>query len=759
MNGSFGDIKVAKRLLIAKDEKKVSITSKSPFPSDKITSSFAADYSGPAPAASDEASEITWAKARKEWLLKRMETDLQAVVDEAFSKVELMKMPEYMQPYLEKRKTVKGTLKIMIMDNFEEGISKTLYYLETREGERYALHFTGKLPHLRSGLRIRIRNGIILDKHIAVPAPTNSNLQTSSNNSRPQSVTGQRKMAVILFNFQDNADQPFAKEDVRKKVYDDANNYYKEISFNKLSISSYKSSNGEQDIYGWYTIPMNGLSDCDNFSWANAAKKLAVEKNNFNENNYSNIMYFFPRNRDCQWSGLANQGSLTSNDNWTYESWFNGTARSDVIIHELGHNFGAYHASSYTCYDENKNTVSISNDCDFSEYGDPFDIMGSGSSSARFPYHMSSFYKTQLGWLDSQNVQNVEKDGTFTLFPIEKKSSGIQAIKIPRGTYSESTEYDDYYFLEYRQRYGYDTFDEEGDAVVNGISIRLIKSYNPNDAEYTYLIDTTPFSNNNYDEHVDAALQTGKTFKDDIANIEIKTISVSAESAEVEIKTNYVKICERKIPSISIYPSWRETQAGNTAEYGIELTNNDSQTNCESSTFNITPTLPNNLSQSPSSFKITLNPNETKTQTFTIATNATESGVYEFTETAVNESAPEFQQSTTAQISILPNLKYKTLTIERNGNGFGKIIIINKSDNNKETICDLSSENNNKCEYQYPEKSKIKLRAQNSSGSIFKKWIGGCSGTSKICNITLSSDKTIGARFVAKNKKANRGEE
>jgi len=113
MNGSFGDIKVAKRLLIAKDEKKVSITSKSPFPSDKITSSFAADYSGPAPAAGDEASEIAWAKARKEWLLKRMETDLQAVVDEAFSKVELMKMPEYMQPYLEKRKTVKGVLKIM----------------------------------------------------------------------------------------------------------------------------------------------------------------------------------------------------------------------------------------------------------------------------------------------------------------------------------------------------------------------------------------------------------------------------------------------------------------------------------------------------------------------------------------------------------------------------------------------------------------------------------------------------------------------
>ena len=88
----------------------------------------------------------------------------------------------------------------------------------------------------------------------------------------------------------------------------------------------------------------------------------------------------------------------------------------------------------------------------------------------------------------------------------------------------------------------------------------------------------------------------------------------------------------------------------------MTLTNNDNPTNCESSTFNIAPTVSNNLSQFPSSFRITLNPNETKTQTFTIATNATEGGVYEFIETAVNESAPEFRQSAKAQISISLNI-------------------------------------------------------------------------------------------------------
>jgi len=190
---------------------------------------------------------------------------------------------------------------------------------------------------------------------------------------------------------------------------------------------------------------------------------LAVKNDNFKESNYSNIMYFFPYNDNCWWGGRADVGSLTSNDNQTYESWINGTTSFYTKAHELGHNFGTRHAASYTCYDKNKNTVSISDDCDFSEYGDPFDVMGTGNSSAGSPYHTSSFNKTQTGWLDSQNVQNVEENGTFTLFPIEQKSSNIQAIKIPRGTYSESTEYDDYYFLEYRQHYGYDVFDQEGD--------------------------------------------------------------------------------------------------------------------------------------------------------------------------------------------------------------------------------------------------------------------------------------------------------
>ena len=651
---------------------------------------------------------------------------------------------------IEKTETVNGTISVVIEDDFERNTSKTLYYIKIGN-EQLSVYFTGEKPNLASGDKVSIKNAVRTGAKIIVPAPTNIYLLTYSKPLSSQQTIRQKKAAVILFNLQDNIIEPFTREETRKKVYDEADNYYQEISFNQLNITGHNSPDGEQDIYGWYTIPADSSSNCDYSLWANMAEEAAVENDNFNRNYYSNIMYFFPKNYNCEWGGLAILGPLNS-DKGIFKSWYNGNTQLVVITHELGHNFGAIHASNYACYDENKNRVPISNDCDWSEYGDKFDVMGTGSANRDAPYHMSSFHKTQMNWFDAPNIQTVEKDGIFTLFPIEKKSSNIQTIRIPRGTYLESANYDDYYFLEYRRPYGYDSF-KESDTVANGISIRLVKAYNiiSASANRPYLIDNTPKSY--YDDWEDSALLTGKIFKDDIANIEIKTISVSAESAVVEIKTSYVKPCDRKNPSISISPPQQSVLVGDTAQYTITLVNNDNPQNCESSVFNITPTLPMNLSQSPSSFKMTLSPSETKAQIITIATNAIYIGVYEFTETAINESAVAYWQSAKAQITTIPKPVYKTLTIKRKGNGFGKIIIINNSDNKKKTICDLSSGSNNKCEYQYLEKSKLKLWAQNSSNSLFRGWIGGCFGTSKTCNITLSSDKIVQAVFAIKNKK------
>ena len=90
---------------------------------------------------------------------------------------------------------------------------------------------------------------------------------------------------------------------------------------------------------------------------------------------------------------------------------------------------------------------------------------------------------------------------------------------------------------------------------------------------------------------------------------------------------------------------------------------------------------------------------------------------------------------------------FQILTIKRSGNGFGKNIVRDKKNKN---TCDLSLESNNQCEYKYPKGSKLILRAQNSRGSVFKKWGGDCSGISKTCKINLLSDKTVEAVFILK---------
>ena len=73
----------------------------------------------------------------------------------------------------------------------------------------------------------------------------------------------------------------------------------------------------------------------------------------------------------CGWAGLGEMPGT--------QSWNNGSFVLRVVAHELGHNFGVHHASSLSCT-SGSSRVSLSSTCSSSEYGDPFTVMGSGSS-------------------------------------------------------------------------------------------------------------------------------------------------------------------------------------------------------------------------------------------------------------------------------------------------------------------------------------------------------------------------------------------
>jgi hypothetical protein len=165
--------------------------------------------------------------------------------------------------------------------------------------------------------------------------------------------------------------------------------------------------------------------------------------------------------------------------------------------------------------------VAISPDCGRDEYGDPFDVMGSGAR------HLSSWHKGTLGWLAPSNTSTVSASGTYSIAPLEASSPAVQTLRIPRGDTGT------YYTLDFRQPYGsfFDNF-SAGDPVVTGVSIRLCPDYGV-DAR-SLLVDATPET----DTFLDAALPVGRSFYDPAYRMLISTQSVSAFGASVAVAFN-----------------------------------------------------------------------------------------------------------------------------------------------------------------------------------------------------------------------------
>lgn len=413
---------------------------------------------------------------------------------------------------------IEGQTEIVHFDNFQRVTTSDNYFLNTADGKQFTLQFTGEeLPQIRSGERIRVRgkkqaNQLIInqDKEGSVE-PLNAQISSALRSA----VT--KKVAVVLLNFQNNPTQPFTIDKARTTVFTGAssvNSYYQETSFNTFVLRG--TLNADGDIFGWYTVPYNNES-CQDGLWKIAAQNAAIA-DGFLESNYTNIIFAWPYTNSCLWEGSSNLGG-----SYVY---INGSFELKVIAHELGHNFTLHHANSYDCINADGKRVPISNTCTANEYGDPFDMMD--GNPFRSTNHFNVFNKGRLNWFNIQNTQDVNQGGIYTIVPLEKISNETQVLRIPR-TINKTGKIIDYYYLEFRQPFGFDNFNPN-DPVVNGVSIRIAPNYNKKIAK-TLLIDTTADT----PTFLDAALNLGKIFQDKKNNLTIKTIAVTSSSITMDI--------------------------------------------------------------------------------------------------------------------------------------------------------------------------------------------------------------------------------
>ena len=205
--------------------------------------------------------------------------------------------------------------------------------------------------------------------------------------------------------------------------------------------------------------------------------------------------------------GHAGAGSTASfGTKWF---WFSGRGTNQglypgVIVHEMGHAYGARHASLWQTSDGNP----VSATGKIAEYGDFYDPMGAAPYSQ--PYgDFNPWVKWHFGWIDDAQVAIVTAPGTyqFRIFRFDSAAStGLLSVKVPRGDGSN-------YWIGIRRNFVKNPLEMTGAYIIWGYDVLFHDSA---------LIDcNTPGS-----KISDSALQVGQTLNDAPHGITITPLAI-----------------------------------------------------------------------------------------------------------------------------------------------------------------------------------------------------------------------------------------
>jgi hypothetical protein len=380
---------------------------------------------------------------RKKRMIELLQHDPDAVVPALLSKEERESLKSFCNDCVEENVNIEGTVEVLVAEDFKT-MSKNIYVLETEKKEKINLYpVKGLKQDLKTGTKIRVK-GLKLDGNVLFDGQNMAMLTTAESDlggfevmveplmqTSASSAQTNRKTLVIMVFFQ-NTSQPSITLDQMKTTMDNASAYYRENSYQKLTLSGIIQADRGADVFGWYVIPLD--LTCNNDSVKTPAFNAVSENAGINVNDYDEKV-IIANFGSCGWSGIA----TIKGDTAFVDSDYTGTGNYNVVAHEIGHNLGEYHANFLDC----GNTAVSNTGCSVKEYGDVYDVMGSSS------LHFNAHHKELVNFFDPGQMINVKNSGIYSLEPIETNTGGLKALKIQRGT-------NDYLYVEYRQPLGYD---------------------------------------------------------------------------------------------------------------------------------------------------------------------------------------------------------------------------------------------------------------------------------------------------------------
>lgn len=512
-----------------------------------------------------------------------------------------------------------GRLEVLVEDH--PSGSRMRHTLETAQG-RLELRVRGKRRDWVHGTRLRVR-GVRSGGVMALDG-SDPGAVTVLSAAAPTAVSGEQRVAVLLVNFQDNPVQPYTVAQAQDVVLAQANGYFRENSFQRTWLTG--------STHGWFTLPM--ASSCLTSDIASAARQAAAAAG-IDLNGVSRVIYVFPRNAACGWSGVGSVGGASG------EVWINGRLELKVVAHELGHNFGLQHAHASDC-----DATPLGPNCVLQEYGDVADVMGNTSAG-----HLGSFHKERLGWLGagtSSPITVVEATGSYVLGPYESGGTDAKALKILKGIDPLSGART-WYYVEFRQPIGYDAA-LTGIYASNLVNSLLVRVATEGDRNSSQLLDMTPDTVPTFDMG-DAALTYGQVFTDSAAGVAIHLESLSTDRATVRVTLSAAG-CVQAPPTVGLGASGAAVSAGAAVGYTLSVRNADSA-GCTATTFDLSPQLPTGWSATLATPAVTLAPGATVTVPLTVSSSTSAAaGTYAVGVRASNHDASTYAATATSSYTV-----------------------------------------------------------------------------------------------------------
>ena len=308
---------------------------------------------------------------------------------------------------------------------------------------------------------------------------------------------GAKRILAIRVDFSDVAGEPVAEGTLTDTLNGAVKQFFEEASYGQTTVTATVSSKV-------YRMPRTAAAyaTANNTSGLHAdARTLAGA--DYAVNGYERVMVFFGNlgagtggitGSQFGFAGLATVGGTNS--------WINNAPTMRTIAHELGHNWGLKHSSSWTVTDSNP----VSPAGAVLEYGDPWDVMGNNPARDG-RHHFNQWCKNQLGWLPDGAVRTVSESGVYRVYRFDSKEAPrtqTQALRFFRDGVR-------WYWLGYRQNFPATPTLAAGASILWGF----------NSVQESVLLDcTTPGATPN-----DAGLAIGATLDDPLAGVKVRPVA------------------------------------------------------------------------------------------------------------------------------------------------------------------------------------------------------------------------------------------